>query len=230
MSKLFAKLAQIQASLRSVPESGHNKFHGYSYATAEDIINAVRPICSATGIFISISCIEHQILNDGKAASVIVALTATDCETGESTICTMPGYAEDVKSDKSLWKAMTGATKYAIRSFFCLASGDDPEHADEEKVHKQTNSNSQVNNVPQKPEIPKAQIMRDHTPEEMQETIDQMRRLKWSNSDGKKFLQENFGCSTRKELSREQMFAFLEYLRNAQTEAGIEIEGEYLVS
>jgi len=128
MTKLFHKLALIQSQLRSIPETGFNSFHKYSYATAEDIIGAVRPICSQHGVFISITCTSHQILKDGKAASVVVTLTATDAETGESTTCSMAGYAEDAKSDKSLWKAVTGASKYCIRSFFCLATCDDPEN------------------------------------------------------------------------------------------------------
>lgn len=110
MSKLFSKLTLVQSHLKSIPETGRNTFHNYKYATAEDIINTVRPICSAHGLFISISCSDHQILKDGKAASVMVTLAVTDSETGEAATCTMPGYAEDAKSDKSLWKAVTGST------------------------------------------------------------------------------------------------------------------------
>jgi hypothetical protein len=131
MSKLFAKLTLVQSQLKTVPENGRNTFHGYKYATAEDILNAVRPVCSEHGLFISISCSEHQILKDGKAASVIVTLSATDAETGESIFSTMPGYAEDPKSDKSLWKAITSASKYCIRNFFCIATSDDAEREDE---------------------------------------------------------------------------------------------------
>jgi len=67
VSKLFAKLSKIQSQLKSIPETGRNTFHGYKYATAEDIINSVRPVCSEHGVFVSISCTESQILKDGKA-------------------------------------------------------------------------------------------------------------------------------------------------------------------
>lgn len=42
----------------------------------------------------------------------------------------MPGYAED-KGDKAVYKAITGATKYAFWKCFGLSTGDDPETEDE---------------------------------------------------------------------------------------------------
>lgn len=47
----------------------------------------------------------------------------------------------------------------------------------------------------------------------MEETMEQMRRVGWTNAQGRLFLQENFGVPTRKELSRPQMQQFLEHLR-----------------
>lgn len=193
MSALFSKLTLIQSQLRSIPESGRNTFHNYRYATAEDIINAVRPICSEHGVFISITCNEYQILKEGKAASVVITLTAIDAESGESTSCTMPGYAEDSKSDKSLWKAITGASKYCLRAFFCLATTDDPEL--EDSPQQQTNNG----NV-------KAALI--------EQTTTEMRRVGWSIENGKAYVQQAFDKSSRKQLTEEELQQFLDYLRS----------------
>ena len=65
---------------------------------------------------------------------MVVRLTIVDTETGESLSVTAPGYSEDFSykdnrpnGDKAVYKAITGATKYAVRSCFCLPSDDDPE-------------------------------------------------------------------------------------------------------
>ena len=225
MSKLFQKLALIQSQLRSIPETGFNSFHKYSYATAEDIINAVRPICSQHGIFISVTCTSHQILKDGRAASVIVTLTATDVETGEATTCSMPGYAEDSKSDKSLWKAVTGASKYCIRSFFCLATCDDPENeetserspsgapAANSNGNGKQSKNTQRSAQSEAPPIPPAGNG-TAPPTLLEQTTQQMQRVGWTTEEGKEFLQITYACRSRKHLSEHQLRDFLEHLRS----------------
>lgn len=241
MSKLFVKLAKIQAQLKSIPETGRNSFHGYNYATAENIINAVRPVCSEHGVFISISCTESQILKDVKAASVTVTLTLTDCETGESTFAQCPGYAEDAKSDKSLWKAITGASKYVIRSFFCLATTDDPEQEDDQ-VRPSSNP-SVTNSQPTKPVAvntaqPSASTTVNQTvnslhpvPSEpatnkpvtnngvsttalIDQTAVEMARAGWTTAEGRLFLEQTFSKRTRKDLTASELHQFLSHLRS----------------
>ncbi len=244
MTKLFQNLALIQSQLRSIPETGFNSFHKYSYATAEDIIGAVRPICSQHGVFISITCTSHQILKDGKAASVVVTLTATDAETGESTTCSMAGYAEDAKSDKSLWKAVTGASKYCIRSFFCLATCDDPELEETSErppsvvtstpVATSNNGNGKrpaqpVTNINIPTPIPRPPLTQGEGPPPapagkgdgaaalLEATTSEMTRLGWDTHQGREYLDQVFGQRSRKHLTPAQLRDFLEHLRSLPT-------------
>lgn len=197
MSKLFTKLAKVQSQLKSIPENGKNTFHHYSYATAEDIINTVRPLCAEVGLAINLGCSSHEILKDGKAASVLITLTLTDSESGESTSCSMPGYAEDAKSDKSLYKAITGASKYCIRNFFCLATGDDPEKDEPERPSAKTVSNPL-----------------------MDLTTAELKRLGWGNEKGKMYLAENFGGKTaRTQLTEAELQEFFNQLKAMRTQA-----------
>lgn len=188
MSKLFAKLAKLQSELKSIPETGKNTHFNYKYSTAEDIIGTVRPLCAENGLAINLSCTSHEILKDGRAASVIMTLTLTDSESGESTICTMPGYAEDSKSDKALYKAITGASKYCIRNFFCLATGDDPEKDDAPK------------------------------PDLMALTATEIKRLGWGKEKCQMYLTEKFGGkSVRAQLTQSELQQFLNEIKAMPT-------------
>ena len=244
MSKLFQKLALVQSQLKAVPENGHNKFHGYSYATHQDIVNSVRPLCASHGLFLSITCSEHTILKDGKAASVVVTLTVTDCESGESTSCSMPGYAEDAKSDKSLWKALTGSTKYALRSLFCLSTTDDPENEGVQEhspsaAPPSSNGNGRApkpvtilnTSVPAdsrttSPRSPQAQDEApaiqpagdgNATAALLEATTSEMTRLGWDVHQGREYLDQVFGQRSRKHLTPAQLRDFLEHLRSLPT-------------
>lgn len=209
MGKLFTKLAKVQGQLKSIPESGRNTFHKYNYATAMDIINAVRPVCAENGLVVSLSCVDQQILNDGKAAFVVVTLTVTDSETGESAFSTMPGYAEDAKSDKSLWKAITGASKYAIRSFFCLATTDDPENDSESERTPKTAKADNRGAASTPSNTPSIQAITA--------TSNEMKRLGWSTERGRLYLQNTFGKSSRQQMTEEELKQFLLQLRDMPT-------------
>lgn len=197
MSKLFTKLAKVQSQLKSIPENGFNKFHSYKYSTSEDIINTVRPLCAESGLVVTIGCTSQEIQREGKAAFVIIQLTVTDSESGESTSCLMPGYAEDAKSDKSLYKAITGATKYALRNFFCLATGDDPEKDEPERS------------------TPKPAVYSNPL---MEMTTAELKRLGWGNEKGKTYLSENFGGKTaRSQLTEVELQQFFNQLKGMPT-------------
>jgi len=154
-----------------------------------------------------------------SAASVVVTLTLTDCETGESIAAQCPGYAEDPKSDKSLWKAVTGASKYVIRSFFCLATTDDPEQEDDQvRPHsKPSATNSQptrpatVNTlqppasttvnptvnvlqpVPSESTPNQTATNNGSSPTTLEQTSVEMERIGWTSTEGRQFLEQTLG-------------------------------------
>jgi len=177
-------------------------------------------------VFVSISCTESQILKDGKAASVVVTLTLTDCETGESTTAQCPGYAEEPKSDKSLWKAVTGACKYVIRSFFCLATTDDPEQDDQERMSSKPStvkpgrsvtastpgSVNHLQSVPSEPAPNKPVTSNEGSSTTLEQTSLEMERIGWTAIEGRQFLEQTFGKRGRKELTAAELHQFLSHL------------------
>ncbi len=205
-AKLFQKILAVQKSLEPVEKSGRNDFHKYNYTTAGDVLLPVQQACNAHGLIVVADCIDSNI-EPGKA-SVTVKLTVADSETGESLSVTAPGYAEDWSykdgkptGDKAIYKATTGALKYATRLLFCLPSEDDPERTSSKPV-----SNSK----------PNTNISRS-TGALIDQTTAELKRLNWSNDRGKLYLQEKFGKTSRRELSESELQQFLTDLRSQKT-------------
>ncbi len=130
--ELYKKLLQVQRTLKPIAETGKNTYQKYSYATALDILEPVKRTCNELGLFLYLDVIESEI-EPGKARCT-VKLTVVDSESGESLSINSCGYSEDwsykenrATGDKAIYKAITGATKYAVREMFALASTDDPE-------------------------------------------------------------------------------------------------------
>lgn len=228
-AKLFKKILAVQKVLEPLEKSGKNDFHRYRYATAGDVLLPVSRACNEHGLVVVADVIETKIHPERAAAEVTVKLTVFDSETGESHSITAPGYAEDWSykdskpvGDKAVYKAVTGGTKYAVRSFFCLPSEDDPE-----RPERQTSTPSATSSKPTKPTTVhtlqpvhsdpvtnKPVTGNSGSPTAMEQTSAEMLRVGWTATEGRQFLEQNFGKRARKELTATELHWFLDYLRS----------------
>ena len=142
---LIEKLAAVMAAVERVPKNGENKFHGYRYATEADLSDAVRSNLARYGVMLipSVEKVEWSKVptknGEERLATLTVKFTATDGKTDFSF--TVIGEGQD-RGDKATYKAMTGATKYALLKLFLIPTGDDPEKDDEAPAKpKPTNEN-----------------------------------------------------------------------------------------
>lgn len=124
---LIKKLAEVMAEVERVAKHGRNDFHKYDYATESDIVAAVRSAMAARGIMM----IPHvrslnwrQTEKGSPIATMAVEFRVTDGDTHLSFV--MIGEGQDT-GDKATYKALTGATKYALLKLFLIPTGDDPE-------------------------------------------------------------------------------------------------------
>lgn len=128
--RLAAKLVEIIKDLPMIEKKGKNDFHGYKYAMEVDFLEAVRPKLTERGILMSMSVDSVEILPKGEKGGLITTIKTThtfiDAETGETLTFHGAGQGED-KGDKGIYKAQTGALKYALAKFFLISTGDDPE-------------------------------------------------------------------------------------------------------
>lgn len=126
-AKLYGKIAAVMAEVGGVPESGRNTHFNYSYRTASDVSNAVRPVMARHGLVI----IPHvaSLRPTGSKGDVAVWMEYRICcaETGEQEVVRFFGWAQD-NQDKAPFKAYTGIGKYFLVQL--LKIGDDTDDPD----------------------------------------------------------------------------------------------------
>lgn len=122
-------LQSLQATVGTVPKSGVNEHHKYSYAKLEDFITALGTYLTDLNLVITTTIDSHQLVSlkdNFISASIMLRTRVTHVVSGEWVEVTCPGEGID-SGDKSTYKAITGARKYALAIMFNLVTGDDPE-------------------------------------------------------------------------------------------------------
>lgn len=131
MKNLIEKMVAIQSELKA-PKNQYNSFGKYKYRSCEDIIEAVKPLLFANGLYMSIS---DKINNIGNSNYVESTVTITD---GIDSISTTASARESVDKKGMDDAQQTGATssyarKYALNGTFGI---DDTKDADATNVGK----------------------------------------------------------------------------------------------
>ncbi|HAM4421372.1 TPA: ERF family protein [Escherichia coli] len=150
-TELHKKLWTIQQTLNA-PKGQYNKFGGYSYRSAEDILEAVKPLLQNVTLMVS-----DEIVLIGDRYYVKATATLSD---GEDSI-SATAFAREEKEQKGMTAGqITGATssyarKYALNGLFCI---DDAKDADTDAFSKQTGQQprQQKNPPKQQPQQQKA--------------------------------------------------------------------------
>jgi hypothetical protein len=130
-TELHKKLWTIQQTLNA-PKSQRNNFGGYNYRSAEDILEAVKPLLQNITLTVS-----DEIVLIGERYYVKATATLSD---GEDAIA-VTAYAREEDNKKGMDASqLTGATssyarKYALNGLFCI---DDAKDADTDAYSKQT--------------------------------------------------------------------------------------------
>lgn len=132
---LIAKLAEAMAEMDWVKKRGKNKFFNYEYATESDILGAIRPELAKRGVWVQtlIDSVEERETGrqtrEGLPIKQVHVRTRHVFHDGDSDkTMEINGYGvgEDT-GDKGVYKAVTGAVKYAFSKNFLVSTGDDPE-------------------------------------------------------------------------------------------------------
>ena len=142
MDTIHTKLAAIQAALKA-PKTQENKFGGYKYRKAEDILEAVKPLLAKNGC--TLTCTDELILvGDRYYIKATATITSTD---GTGSVSTT-AFAREEESKKGMdGSQVTGASssyarKYALNGLLCI---DDTADSDTTNV-----GDSEVKPAPKK--------------------------------------------------------------------------------
>lgn len=128
-------LKKIQQELKA-PKGQYNSFGKYAYRSAEDILEAVKPLLSKYGALLTIS---DEISEVGGRIYVKAVCTISD----GTTELAVTAYAREPESKKGMddsqitGTASSYARKYALNGLFLI---DDTKDADTDEYAKQQNS------------------------------------------------------------------------------------------
>jgi methylphosphotriester-DNA--protein-cysteine methyltransferase len=135
--ELYKKLLLVQQEMGKVKKEGYNSHSRYNYVTEADVLATVAPLLLKNSVLhiVTFSDATVETIERGggfyNQATVTALLLLIDVETGGSLECRAVGYAHDKNGDKAVYKAQTGACKYAYLKAFGLGSGEDPEKDEE---------------------------------------------------------------------------------------------------
>ena len=136
-----------------VQKAGHNDFQNYKYATEADAIAALRPAMIKHGLCM-IPSVESVEQDEWGNTNILMHYRILD-EEGNFLSFRAAGSGNDKNSkgvgDKGIYKALTGASKYALLKTFMMETGDDPEVPSQQEKESKPEP---------KPEVkPKAEIV-----------------------------------------------------------------------
>lgn len=127
MKNINTKLLAIQSTLKA-PKGQYNSFGKYKYRSAEDILEAVKPLCAEQGCALTVS---DEVMVVGDRFYIKATATLSDCESDE--VISISAFAREEDAKKGMDASqVTGACssyarKYALNGLFCI---DDTKDAD----------------------------------------------------------------------------------------------------
>ncbi len=141
---LAERMLAIINDVGKVPKNGYNSFARYKYATEADISEHLSRAMVTHGVFMRTSTINREeciteirktqyvngkpieVVKPQYSVTVKIKVDFIAIDTGETYETIWYGDAHDT-GDKAIYKAYTGAVKYAQLKTFLIATGDDPE-------------------------------------------------------------------------------------------------------
>jgi hypothetical protein len=139
--KLAQKLVKVYEEIDSVQKRGTNSAQNYKYVRAADLAHAVRNALQKLNVYAQAVFSDVRpwtfTTSSGKSQNVFdvtCTLTFIDADDpgGIQYITTGIGSGADF-GDKGIFKAQTGALKYALRNAFLVPDETDPENDEHEK-------------------------------------------------------------------------------------------------
>ena len=195
---IYAALMAVQSELKA-PKGQKNTFGNYSYRSAEDILEAVKPLLKENGLYLNIS---DEVVLIGDRYYIKATVTAVDIATGEAASST--AFAREAAEKKGMDASqVTGATssyarKYALNALFGI---DDTKDADTDEYARTGQSGAREGQARAKPPEPTQTGIH----EAMKELTAEMQRIHASKKEVAGVCMKLFGKNSSRELTEEQL-------------------------
>jgi hypothetical protein len=133
---LFQRLLAVQADIDRVEKGGTNETQGYAFVRASDVASAVRKAMIAHGVYCSTSITSTQdvrVIDRPNKSPILYAelngeMTFINVDDPKDQLTVgIAGHGMAYGEDKGIYKAITGAIKYGLRTAFLIPDDSDPE-------------------------------------------------------------------------------------------------------
>lgn len=144
---IYQKLALVQSVLKA-PKNQRNKFGGYNYRSAEDILEAVKPLAIKVGALVTI---HDDLILIGSRYYVKAVVEFHDIDHPEVQPIVTSALAREEEQKKGMdGSQVTGASssyarKYALNGMFCI---DDTKDSDATNDHGKGGGQPEVKKNP----------------------------------------------------------------------------------
>lgn len=132
---VYKKLIKVQQELKA-PKNQRNSFGNYNYRSAEDILEALKPILAKHEATVILS--DKIIVKENLWTYAEATATFVDIETGESV--SSNGYAREAETKKGMdpsqitGSASSYARKYALNGLLLIDDSVDPDSDSHQKI------------------------------------------------------------------------------------------------
>ena len=132
---VYKKLIKVQMELKA-PKNQRNTFGNYNYRSAEDILEALKPVLAKHEATVFIS--DKVVVKENNWAYIETTATFVDIETGESISTT--AFARETENKKGMdssqitGSASSYARKYALNGLFLIDDAVDPDSDSHQKI------------------------------------------------------------------------------------------------
>lgn len=141
--KVAKKISEVMKQVEYLKKDGKVAYGStrYNYLSEEKITSEIRKAMADVGLIIypsKMEIVSEQEVNtrSGKVRvlNIVAAYHIKDIESGEFIEIQTLGEGMD-SGDKAIYKAMTGAYKYAQRQTFMIPTGDDPDKVSSDELN-----------------------------------------------------------------------------------------------
>ena len=156
---LIQKLVSVYEKIDHIDKTGHNKNQNYDFVRAADMVRAVRKALFELGVYAEVNftnerqyTIPREKAPNAPFAAVDVRcdIVFHDSESTDTIHASGLGTGADT-GDKAIYKAMTGAIKYGLRSAFLVPDEADPEADEAVDERPAPSSYEDLQNSPPRP-------------------------------------------------------------------------------
>lgn len=152
MANIFEKLLDVQAELKA-PKSQYNSFGKYHYRSAEDIVEAAKPLCKTHGILLTLSdSVElsgdkHYI----KATARVVDVADPSGVVEVSAYAREPIDKKGMDDSQITGAASSYARKYALNGLFAIDDTADADSTNDGQISAKKPSKTAAKPAPAQP-------------------------------------------------------------------------------